>query len=450
MALSAATVWEVRPTNGTANAGGGFVTGASGTDRSQQNAVQTAFTDLVLATTTTLTSAAFPFGAADVGNILAITGGTGFTVGLYQIVSVSVVTATIDRVGGTAASTGGTGNLGGARSGFSNGTTPLQGSGVTAAGNKIYVKQEAWNEAMSWAQAGGAAASIVIEGYKTTRGDGNVQANQPINNRASAAGDAITLTASNVVLRYLQATAAGDSGFNISIFRVRCEFCKSFSNTGKGFKSTVADSNVLIGCEANNNTSNGVGPSFGGTAIGLYSHDNGAAGVTSNGSSYSLSFCIVDNNVGGGIIVNGTESKHWNNTVDGNTGATADGIAFDTPFVNVIVLNNIFSNNGRDGARSSTNASPIYADYNNYFGNAGVARTNFPTGANDSTLDPTFTDRAGGNFAIGTNLKALGFPGAFPAALSTGYLDIGAVQRLESAGGGSSATKPANLRGNMQ
>lgn len=37
----------------------------------------------------------------------------------------------------------------------------------------------------------------------------------------------------------------------------------------------------------------------------------------------------------------------------------------------------------------------------------------------------------GRNFAIGTNLKGLGWPGAYPASLSTGYLDMGAVQRRE-------------------
>jgi len=50
----------------------------------------------------------------------------------------------------------------------------------------------------------------------------------------------------------------------------------------------------------------------------------------------------------------------------------------------------------------------------------------------------TATDHAyqitiGHNFAIGANLKARGFPGAFPAGLSTGYTDIGAVQRAEPA-----------------
>lgn len=43
----------------------------------------------------------------------------------------------------------------------------------------------------------------------------------------------------------------------------------------------------------------------------------------------------------------------------------------------------------------------------------------------------------GRNFNVGTNLKATGYPGVFPGGLTTGYLDIGAVQRQEAGGGGS-------------
>ncbi|MFZ2937669.1 MAG: hypothetical protein WA066_03070 [Candidatus Omnitrophota bacterium] len=50
--------------------------------------------------------------------------------------------------------------------------------------------------------------------------------------------------------------------------------------------------------------------------------------------------------------------------------------------------------------------------------------------------DVVYQITIGRNFAVGTNLKALGFPGAFQAGLSTGYMDIGAVQRQEPAGGG--------------
>src|SRR3990172_522671 len=101
MALPATTVWEVRTDGNDAN-GGGFVTGASGTDRSQQAAAQIAYTDLVIGgTTTELTSAAFPFSAAEVGNILNVTGGTGFTTGWYQVVSVAAGVATKDWSVGT-------------------------------------------------------------------------------------------------------------------------------------------------------------------------------------------------------------------------------------------------------------------------------------------------------------------------------------------------------------
>lgn len=42
----------------------------------------------------------------------------------------------------------------------------------------------------------------------------------------------------------------------------------------------------------------------------------------------------------------------------------------------------------------------------------------------------------GHNFAVGTNLAATGYPGSFPGALTTGYLDIGAAQRQASGGSG--------------
>lgn len=53
----------------------------------------------------------------------------------------------------------------------------------------------------------------------------------------------------------------------------------------------------------------------------------------------------------------------------------------------------------------------------------------------DATADKIWQITTGHNFAVGVNMKAYGFPGAFPAGLTTGYMDIGAVQRVEPAGG---------------
>ncbi len=114
-ALPSSTVFEVHQAGNDTN-GGCFITGSSGTDFSQQNAAQVAYTDLVIdpVTNTNITSVGNPFGATDVGNCIRITGGTGFTTGLYYVVSVTTLVATLDRAVGTTSSTGGTGNLGGA------------------------------------------------------------------------------------------------------------------------------------------------------------------------------------------------------------------------------------------------------------------------------------------------------------------------------------------------
>src|SRR5204863_5745937 len=53
----------------------------------------------------------------------------------------------------------------------------------------------------------------------------------------------------------------------------------------------------------------------------------------------------------------------------------------------------------------------------------------------NTTADKTYQITLGHNFAIGANLRALGFPGAFQASLTTGYADIGAVQRQEKGHG---------------
>ena len=81
MALSASGVWEVRTAGNDTN-GGGFKSGASGTDYSQQDAKNTAgnnisTTDAVSDGTTTITSATAAFTSAIVGNFIYLTGGTG-------------------------------------------------------------------------------------------------------------------------------------------------------------------------------------------------------------------------------------------------------------------------------------------------------------------------------------------------------------------------------------
>ena len=241
MALPATLVWEIRPTNGTANAGGGFdpSVASPGTDFSQQNAVQQAYTDLTIdaVTNTNITSVARAFSSVDVGNGISITGGTGFTTGIYNIRSVTGVIATVDRAVGTTGSTGGTGDLGGARSGFSVGTTTLQASLV--AGQKAWVKNEAWNEYVNLTVAGATGSPITIEGYNTARGDNPTGANRPLNNRAAAAGNALDLQGTHHILKHLRFSNAGTDGVKTTAGSVSLFVnCQSASNGGVGFNFT--------------------------------------------------------------------------------------------------------------------------------------------------------------------------------------------------------------------
>lgn len=146
-----------------------------------------------------------------------------------------------------------------------------------------------------------------------------------------------------------------------------------------------------------------------------------------------------------------------NNTIHGNTG---DGISFTASPVGVAILNNQITGNGGYGINSTVSQTFIIStiDHNN-FGTGGTANTSGNTHANITTalgndnlnVDPGYTNAAGLDFSIGVNTKAAGFPDSaeyIGAGQSTtySYVDIGAAQREEPAGGGLLRT---NMRGGM-
>ncbi|MHA2070135.1 MAG: hypothetical protein ACXABY_37690 [Candidatus Thorarchaeota archaeon] len=168
MAISALTQWECR-TDGDQDNGGGFVDGASGTDYSQQAAAEASYTDLVLDTTTTMSSVARSFVAADVGNLIHVTGGTGFTLGRYEIVSVAAGVATLDRVAGSASSTGGTAELGGAID------YPNQFNDDAVSGNTLWIRAGAYTISTLTGNVNNGVVNLTSQrnviGYGTVRGD---------------------------------------------------------------------------------------------------------------------------------------------------------------------------------------------------------------------------------------------------------------------------------------
>ena len=159
-AFAAGTAWEVRTTGSDAN-GGGFNQASTGTDRSQQDVPYTAYTDIVIGGTTTQgTSAAFPFDATSVGNVINITAGAGCTVQRAQIVSQAAGVATFDKSLGTAASVC-TGNLGGGLATIATAFT------LPVATNVIWIKAGTY----TFTTTATTSVALTMRGYATTRGD---------------------------------------------------------------------------------------------------------------------------------------------------------------------------------------------------------------------------------------------------------------------------------------
>jgi hypothetical protein len=130
-----------------------------------------------------------------------------------------------------------------------------------------------------------------------------------------------------------------------------------------------------------------------------------------------------------------------NNVFHANIG---DGAFLDNTnsgWISALIENNIFSNNGGYGINFDNLTLVFLQAYgvtirnNDFYSNASGKYLPSDVGSLDEqTLDPQFTNAAGGDFSIGTNLKALGFPTGFigKSSATRSYVDVGAAQRQET------------------
>ena len=434
MALQSSTVWEVR-TTGTDSNGGGFAAALGGTDYSQQDAPQVAFTDLVIgATTTQLTSAANPFTSAHVGNILNVTGGTNFTTGRYQIAAVASGVATMDRAVGTAAATGGAGNLGGALA------SPGMAAAAIVASNTVWIRSGTYTCSATANVAGGrpqpAFASRWI-GYVATRGDAQFWGTLP-SLAAGASGMTIfTPAAGSISIENLEfngqtGTYTSTIGVNASTgWFYRAVNCRVKNTTGDGFSYTGTP--VLFSCEA-------VG--CGGTGFNL----GGGFARRCLARSCSIGFGVYAS----GILLSGCAA--YGNTSDGfasvfallaqSCSSTANGRhGFNLDAPEAAADNCVAWANGGYGYSSSARYDVLVlncAGGSNTSGNFNG--TNIPA-ANITNFIPLtaspFVNAATFNFALntaaggGAALRGAG-NGAGPGLGSVGYPDVGAVQHQDN------------------
>lgn len=390
MALATTVQWDVRTTGSDTN-GGGFDSSSSGTDYSQQDSPQVSYTDLVIgATNSQLTSAAHPFTSAHVGNIINITGGTGFTTGRYLVSSVSGSTATMDRGVGTASSTGGTGNLGGGLA------TVTTAASIMAGWNTVWVKTGTYTGPF----APGLNTPYALIGYGTTHGDNGaaptITTSSNAANLISGTSAAWTLLENLNLSSTASSPADGVSSFN-ELHVVGCTFSgfnraiypgliggitvlvtdTSFSSCAYAVYFYAGGSLLLSHCRIYGMTSAGVSVASNGYAALALHHTiiaGGAigiqlgAGLVPSTFSAIISNCSIANNSGDGIVA------------ASNGGVYVQGS-------HVVVQDCILYGNGGYGVNlPSAVRWPFFSRNNGVGGNTSGNYRNFSSSLNDVAL----------------------------------------------------------------
>lgn len=458
MALNAACVFEIRTTGNDSN-GGGFNSGAAGTDRSQQDAAHITLTVAATVHTTTtqlnVPGGEFTVSSADVGNIYQITGGTA-TAGFYEITAVDVPNNrwTVDRSMGTAGQTA-PGSMGGALASPGKfGAVPVQSGNICWIKSGTYSITSASTNIAGGCYFNNGGGGIKMEGYQTTRGD---RGTKPL---IQASGiSTFTLLNFNTNNAHI-------------VTNLKLDGASLTSSRGLAFRSRA------FKCEVVNCTNS----AYFNSAASPMAHECIATGCSTQPAFLNVSCtdCIAYNNTVTGFDNNGQVCTFVRCISDSNSGASSDGFLLNSSTLTQIpvVTQCVAYNNGREGFRVTGNKSVALtnciAEDNAAFGFLGTTFTNggslslyncagfsnasgevsglstFGENLNFQTLTGSaFTDAANQDFSLnntasaGAACRAAGFPGVLPIG-GTGYIDIGTLQH-QDAGGGGSPTSAAYL-----
>ncbi|MCI0403570.1 MAG: hypothetical protein L0212_08615 [Acidobacteria bacterium] len=460
MALAADVTWEVRTSGNDAN-GGGFKDAATGTDRSQQDSPHVTFDGTTVTASNggasaTITLSGYTVITGDVGNILKVTGGTNFTTGRYEVVSVDTGagTWTLDRNVTTGAGSGMTGRMGGACA------SPGEVMTAFVANNRMYVKSGTYNMTSSNNVSGGRITISVngtvagpnrVFGYQTTRDDfgtkpvfqaasssmtmvtlsgtrtifDNIELKRDTaGSLTSVSGIAVTSGGGGSVLRRLKVSGTNLRGYEFDTDNMSAHDCEAFECSGTSAFQIDAGA-TLVRCCVRDCTSTG----------------NFQSGGVVPGAK--LLYCVADSCANEGFSF-GTATSLCMNCVSYNCSG-ANGVGFrstqnSTIFVNCLAVDNASSGFDLNGASAGMGFLFNCGGFNNAGGN--FSSTDFPDYFVQSfqalTAQP-FTDPTNGNFVLNANAggggqaRAAAAPGVLPGLPnSTGFLDIGTYQHQDN------------------
>lgn len=195
----------------------------------------------------------------------------------------------------------------------------------------------------------------------------------------------------------------------------------STADLGTGILMTNANRAKIIVNNIFYGLTTGISVTGGGTILGHRDNNNCFFSCGTNASSYTLNGTVVTTDP---AFTDVGELSGSGGVVAGSvlTVASATGIVPLQDYVYIV---------------SGTGAT---AGVYKIVSNVGTALT-LDIAPGGSGSDIVYRIITGHDFAVGTNMRALGYPGVFPAtvaALSTGFTDLGAVQREEVAAAGGS------------
>lgn len=438
MAIAAASRFNVQ-TDGSDTNGGGFVAGAAGTDYSlvAGNRVATgtddSTTDAVANGTTTITSATANFQSSIVGNIIYLQGGTGALAATRRQVTARTNATTITVDATVAAGTGITMNVGGALA--SPGGAAFSAS-VT--GNSIFIKSGTYSITSASNNVNGGCISrnsIRVEGYASTHGDMGT----PPLLQASGISTFVIFTATGAVgalcrnVGFDGASLTSSKGVAIRGIIEKCSFV-NMTNTAASISIGAGYNCVASGCTGNAFSN--------GSWHGCVSHGNSGRGFVNTSAGFFTN-CISYGNTGAngiGFETSGEGTCYVNCVAYGNAAAGFRNATDGTVFTNCISEDNTAEGFLNTGANmSNLNLCAAFSNSTDF----SLGTDLFTTNENAITGSASFfTNAAGSDFSLnnnspgGADLRAAGFPGAFPDGNTTGYVDIGAAQHQDTGGGG--------------
>jgi len=412
MPASANTVWECRSTATAGNVnGGGFVTGASGTDYSQQNAAQYALTGIasVGSGNTFLTASA---AANMVGNFARVVSGTNFTVGWFEITSVSagvsVTCATNAAAVSICTGVGASGviNIGGSLSLGSTFDDDVFEEFI--GGNTCWVRSGNYTlgESISIASASATGTDpIFVKGYTSTRGDNPIVSgtSQPV--IAMGAFSISLPTFWNI--NYISFTTTAAIGINMgtatTLFQVKC---LNTSTTSGRTAIQVGLRSLLSSCEVVCQNGTAVlTANLGQTITGCYIHDS-ATGISIVFNSTFVTDCVVGSCSSIGISLGSNSAGNnriFNTTINGSSLKLSTGINMPAAASPNNSFTNVTISRCAVGISKTSPTQNSNLDFNvNFFDN--TADTSNYTKSNTAlALNPNFVDILDLTGTIGTS-----------------------------------------------